>query len=74
MENAAFASAAERVNAFTQKPNDAELLELYSLYKQGMIGDVNTDRPGMFDFRGRAKWDAWNKNKGKPRHAPPPPD
>lgn len=20
----------------------------------------------MFDFKGRAKWDAWNKNKGNP--------
>ncbi len=62
--NAAFDAAAERANNFTAKPTDAELLELYGLYKQGMIGDVNTERPGMFDFRGRAKWDAWSKNKG----------
>ena len=25
---------------------------------------VNTDRPGMFDFKGRAKWDAWETLKG----------
>lgn len=65
--NDAFDAAAQRANNFTTKPTDAELLELYGLYKQGMVGDVNTERPGLFDFRGRAKWDAWSKNKGTPR-------
>lgn len=23
------------------------------------------DRPGAFDFKGKAKWDAWNAIKGK---------
>ena len=23
------------------------------------------DRPGMLDFKGKAKWDAWNGKKGK---------
>jgi len=23
------------------------------------------DRPGMFDFKGKAKWDAWESRKGK---------
>ena len=40
-------------------------MQVYSLYKQGSIGDVNTDRPGMLDFKGKAKWDAWAKLKGK---------
>jgi diazepam-binding inhibitor (GABA receptor modulating acyl-CoA-binding protein) len=39
-------------------------LEIYSLFKQGSIGDVNTQRPGMFDLKGKAKWDAWNDRKG----------
>jgi diazepam-binding inhibitor (GABA receptor modulating acyl-CoA-binding protein) len=39
-------------------------LELYSLFKQGTVGDVNVDRPGMFDQKGRYKWDAWNARKG----------
>ena len=29
-----------------------------------MIGDVNTARPGMLDFKGKAKWDAWSARKG----------
>ncbi len=40
-------------------------MQIYSLFKQGSIGDVNTERPGMLDFKGKAKWDAWAKLKGK---------
>ncbi|KAH7341938.1 Acbp from Moniliophthora Perniciosa [Rhizoctonia solani] len=28
------------------------------------IGDVNTTRPGMLDFVGKAKWDAWKGVEG----------
>lgn len=47
------------------KMTDDELLQVYSLYKQGSIGDCNTDKPGMLDFKGKAKWGAWDKLKGK---------
>ena len=40
-------------------------MQIYSLFKQGTVGNVNTDRPGMLDFKGKAKWDAWEKLKGK---------
>jgi diazepam-binding inhibitor (GABA receptor modulating acyl-CoA-binding protein) len=43
---------------------DDKKLEIYSLYKQGLIGDVNTARPGMLDFKGKAKWDAWKAREG----------
>ncbi|WAQ94412.1 ACBP-like protein [Mya arenaria] len=46
------------------KPTDAELLDLYALFKQASVGDVNTERPGMLDFKGKAKWDAWSAKKG----------
>merc|ERR1712195_85071 len=36
-----------------------EKLEAYGLYKQATVGDVNTDRPGMLNFSGKSKWDAW---------------
>jgi len=48
----------------TTKFGDDELLKLYSLYKQGTVGDCNTEKPGMFDFKGKAKWEAWNGIKG----------
>ncbi|XP_066591009.1 acyl-CoA-binding protein homolog [Prorops nasuta] len=59
-----FEEAAEAVKALTKRPTDEELLELYALFKQATVGDVNTPRPGMFDMKGRAKWDFWNKKKG----------
>ena len=59
-----FLQMAEDVKVLSKKPSDAELLELYALYKQATVGEVNIDRPGMLDFKGKAKWDAWNGKKG----------
>ena len=28
------------------------------------VGNCNTSRPGMMDFKGKAKWDAWDGKKG----------
>lgn len=36
---------------------------MYSLYKQATCGNVQGQRPGMWDMLGRAKWDAWAKHK-----------
>jgi diazepam-binding inhibitor (GABA receptor modulating acyl-CoA-binding protein) len=47
------------------KPDNETLLKIYSLFKQGSTGDVQGDRPGMMDFVGRAKYDAWASLKGK---------
>lgn len=59
-----FNKAAEEVKKLKTTPSDADMLELYSLFKQGTVGDCNTDKPGMFDFKGKAKWEAWNGRKG----------
>ncbi|XP_050304530.1 acyl-CoA-binding protein homolog isoform X2 [Anthonomus grandis grandis] len=59
-----FNKAAENVKNLKSKPSDNDLLELYALFKQATVGDVNTDRPGMLDLKGKAKWDAWNERKG----------
>ncbi|XP_068214971.1 acyl-CoA-binding protein-like [Palaemon carinicauda] len=64
-----FNEAAEKVKNLTKKPNDEELLEIYALFKQGTVGDCNTERPGMMDFKGKAKWDAWNGKKGMTKEA-----
>ncbi len=47
------------------KPDNDVLLKLYSLFKQGSVGDAQGERPGMMDFVGRAKYDAWASLKGK---------
>ena len=50
----------------SQKPSNDVLLQLYSLYKQATEGDINTEPPSnMFDFVGKAKYDAWASLKGK---------
>ena len=51
------------------KPDNATLLKIYALYKQASEGDVDGKRPGMTDFVGRAKYDAWAAIKGKARNA-----
>lgn len=61
-----FAAAQTRVRALKKTPDPSELLELYALYKQGSTGDVQGSRPGMLDFKGRAKYDAWAAKKGTP--------
>ena len=48
-----------------EKPDNATLLQIYSLYKQATAGDVEGKKPGFGDMVGRAKWDAWNALKGK---------
>ncbi|MBJ6116806.1 acyl-CoA-binding protein [Pontibacter sp. BT310] len=60
-----FESAVERSKTLTERPSNDVLLKLYALYKQGSEGDVNTERPGGFDFKNIAKWDAWKRQEGK---------
>ena len=50
------------------KPDNATLLKIYALYKQASEGDVEGKRPGMTDFVGRAKYDAWAAVKGKAKN------
>ncbi|PSN52303.1 Acyl-CoA-binding protein [Blattella germanica] len=60
-----FNKAAEDVKNLKTQPTDEELLELYALFKQSTVGEVNTARPGgLLDFKGKAKWDAWSNKKG----------
>mgnify|MGYP005751263305 FL=1 len=60
-----FESAVERSKTLTERPSNDVLLQLYALFKQATEGDVNTDRPGGFDFKNIAKWDAWKSQQGK---------
>jgi diazepam-binding inhibitor (GABA receptor modulating acyl-CoA-binding protein) len=64
-----FSQAQQRVQSLARRPGNDTLLELYALYKQGTIGDVQGSRPGALDFKGRAKYDAWSKRRGISRDA-----
>jgi diazepam-binding inhibitor (GABA receptor modulating acyl-CoA-binding protein) len=61
-----FEKAAKDSKQLPSKPDNETLLKLYSLYKQGTEGDVNTDPPSNpFDFVNKAKHEAWTSIKGK---------
>lgn len=63
---AQFEQAVADSKTLTEKPGNDVLLQLYSLYKQGSSGDVNTEPPSNpFDFVGKAKYEAWAALKGK---------
>lgn len=59
-----FNQAVSQSKALTKRPSNEELLELYALFKQATDGDVSGDRPGGFDFKAIAKYDAWAGKKG----------
>ena len=60
-----FNAAQAKSKTLSEKPGNDVLLKLYSLFKQGAVGDVNIERPGGFDFVGAAKFDAWEALKGQ---------
>lgn len=61
-----FEKAVKESKELPSKPSNETLLKLYSLYKQGTEGDVNTEPPANpFDFVNKAKHEAWSSVKGK---------
>jgi acyl-CoA-binding protein len=61
-----FEAAVADSKNLTERPDNATLLKLYALYKQGSAGDNTDPKPGFSDMIGRAKWEAWNAIKGQP--------
>jgi diazepam-binding inhibitor (GABA receptor modulator, acyl-CoA-binding protein) len=61
---AQFEAAMADSKNLAERPDNATLLKIYSLYKQGSVGDNAEKKPGFGDMVGRAKWDAWNSLKG----------
>lgn len=66
---AEFDQALADSKSLDERPDNMTLLKMYAIYKQGSLGDASGDRPGMTDFVGRAKWDAWNALKGTSQEA-----
>lgn len=62
--NARFEQAAKAARSLPERPDNDTLLQLYALYKQGAVGDVSGEQPGLFDFVGLAKYEAWEKLAG----------
>eukprot|EP01018_Ginkgo_biloba_P032488 Gb_01587 [translate_table: standard] len=75
-----FEQYAEKAKTLPATTTDSDKLILYGLYKQATVGKVNTwaqvvspdfiqvslrfSRPGMFNLRDKAKWDAWKAVEG----------
>jgi diazepam-binding inhibitor (GABA receptor modulator, acyl-CoA-binding protein) len=59
-----FEAAVAQSKNLSERPDNATLLKIYGLYKQGTVGDNAEKKPGFGDMVGRAKWDAWNGLKG----------
>lgn len=65
-----FQQAVADSKTLSEKPDNDTLLMLYSLYKQGTEGDVNTEPPvNPFDFVNKAKYNAWSELKGLTKEA-----
>lgn len=58
-----FKEAVAKSKTLPSQSND-NLLALYALYKQATEGDLSGSKPGMFDFKGVAKYNAWESKKG----------
>ena len=57
--NEQFNQAQLDVKTLSSRPSNADLLALYTLFKQATDGDAAGERPSMTDFVARAKFDAW---------------
>jgi len=60
----AFGNAKARVKTLSTAPDQATLLALYALFKQGEDGDVKGRRPALAKMVERAKFDARRELKG----------
>ena len=60
----AFDQAVAESKRLPEKPDNLTLLQIYALYKQATLGDVQGERPGMTQFVERAKWDVWQRLQG----------
>jgi len=59
MPSSEFDAAKQRLATFTEDPGNDVKLQLYALFKQATVGECNVSKPGMVDFVGRAKYNAW---------------
>ena len=59
-----FDQAVIRSRELTEKPANEDLLKLYGYFKQATEGNVTGERPGGYDFKAAAKYDAWSSLNG----------
>jgi len=62
----AFEKAQALLVKLSSPPSKEVILNVYGLYKQATVGNVNIEKPSLFslDLKAKAKYDAWKKKKG----------
>lgn len=60
-DNETFEQATSFVASHADHFSEDALLKFYGFYKQAIDGPCTTQKPSIFDFKGRSKWAAWNK-------------
>ncbi|CAN1772531.1 Acyl-CoA-binding protein [Linum perenne] len=60
-----FEEHAQKAMTLPESTSNENKLILYGLFKQATVGPVNTPRPGMFNMKDKAKWDAWKAVEAK---------
>nr|ACI66361.1 Acyl-CoA-binding protein [Salmo salar] len=70
MSMAEFEKAADEVRRLTVQPSYAELAVIYGLYKQATLGNVNTERPGIFDVQENLNGMVGKHRKESPKKMP----
>lgn len=61
-----FEEATKKIDKLSFRPTNDQLLEIYALYKQSTNGDCDgSKKPGLFDPKNSAKYEAWLRLKGK---------
>ena len=58
--DAEFNQAKDRLGSLKTDPGNQVKLKIYGLFKQATTGACSTPKPGMMDFVGKAKWEAWS--------------
>ncbi|KAJ2718378.1 Enoyl-CoA delta isomerase 2, mitochondrial [Coemansia sp. Benny D115] len=53
-----FLKASDEATTLATEPSNDDKLKLYAFYKRG-LGVTNMTQPGMFDFVGKKKYQAW---------------
>jgi len=62
-----FEAAAGEVKLLKVRPKDSDMLRLYALFKQAMVGDASGPAPDPADFVAEAKREAWDALRGTPK-------
>jgi len=63
-----FLNATDYVKKLNSTPTNNELLSLYGYYKQATCGNNKNKQPSLINFKGREKWNSWEKNKDMSVH------